>query len=90
MANEIKLNEKDLERVTGGMTDEERKKEIAMRGNLSFDPVTATYTFTDKHGNIGTFTAQQWETMSHEWDYTGDPQWWMRTLDVGELQAKLQ
>lgn len=84
------LNDAELEKVAGGESKEEQwKREVAMRGSLSVDPVTGNYTFTDKHGNKGVFSADQWNTLSQEWAYTGDPQWWMRTLDVSELQAKL-
>ena len=92
--NEKKISEQELEKVSGGETWDEKKKreheqqEQAMRGSLTVDAM-GNRIFTDKHGNTGTFTAQQWNQLAQTWAYTGNPEWWMRTLDVGELQAKL-
>lgn len=88
MGEKKKLNEEDLSHVTGGMTEEEWKKELAMRGSLYID-ANGNYVFTDKHQGTAVFTPDQWNTLKSEWNYTKDPEWWMRTLDVGELQAKL-
>lgn len=85
------LNEEELSQIAGGDSkeDEERKrKELEMRGHLSFD-AAGNYVFMDKHGTTGVFTPAQWDSLRKEWAYTGDPDWWMRTLDVGELQGKL-
>ena len=89
MSKEKYLNEKELEKVAGGISkEEERKREIEMRGNLTLDAY-GNYVFTDKHGGQGVFTPAQWNSLKQDWLYTGDPEWWMRTLDVGELKAKL-
>ena len=89
MEERKKLNEEELSQITGGDSkEEEKKKELAMRGSLYIDG-NGNYVFTDKHNGIGVFTPDQWNTLKHEWDYTGDPEWWMRTLDVNELKDKL-
>ena len=84
------LSEEELSQIAGGdrKEEEERRKEIEMRGHLSID-AAGNYVFMDKHGTTGVFTPAQWDSLRQEWAYTGDPDWWMRTLDVGELQGKL-
>ena len=83
------LNEEELNQLAGGDSkEEERKKEIALRGSLYIDG-NGNYVFTDKHNGTAVFTPDQWNGLKQEWAYTGDPEWWMRTLDVGELKNKL-
>jgi bacteriocin-like protein len=90
---EKKLSEQELEQINGGWSEEEERrererKEQAMRGSLSIDAM-GNRIFTDKSGNVGTFTAQEWNTLAQNWAYTGNPEWWMRTLDVNELKGML-
>lgn len=90
---EKKLTEQELEQISGGWSEEDERrererKEQAMRGYLTIDAM-GNRTFTDKSGNVGTFTAQEWNALAQNWAYTGNPEWWMRTLDVNELKGML-
>ncbi len=93
MDNDKRLSEQELEQISGGDYEEDKKREKerqeqAMRGSLTKDAF-GNYVFTDKSGNTGTFTPDEWNRLLQIWAYTGNPEWWMRTLDVNELRAKL-
>ena len=88
--NGKKLNEEELAAVNGGYDEEEekRKKEASLHGKIARD-MFGNVTFTDKTGQIGTFTADQWNTLRKNWDYTGNPEYYMETINVNELKGVL-
>ncbi|MCR5687523.1 MAG: hypothetical protein K6G58_05840 [Lachnospiraceae bacterium] len=92
MDNEKILQNDDLEKVSGGMSDEERKKkeeaERKLHGHISKD-MFGNVTFQDKTGAVGSFSAADWATLRKNWDYTGNPEYFMETINVGELQGVL-
>ncbi len=93
MDNEKIINEAELEKISGGETDEERRAreeaERKLHGKIAKD-MFGNVTFTDKTGCVGTFTADEWAKLRTNWDYTGAPEYWMETINVGELKQKLQ
>ncbi len=92
MDNEKKLNDLELEQISGGETDEERRAreeaERKMHGHIVKDPF-GNVTFTDKTGVTGQFTADEWAKLRTRWDYTGAPEYWMETINVNELRGLL-
>ena len=93
MADNTKLQEETLEQVSGGMSDEEWKQreenERKLHGHIVKDAL-GNVTFTDKTGVTGTFSAADWKKLSANWDYTGNPEYFMETINVGELQGVLK
>ena len=91
--NNTKLEEGMLEQVSGGMSDEEWKRreeaERKLHGHIVKDAV-GNVTFTDKTGVTGTFSAADWNKLSAKWAYTGNPEYFMETINVGELQGVLK
>lgn len=90
MDNGKKLNEAELDQISGGYDEEEerRKKERALHGRIVKDAF-GNVTFTDKTGVTGTFTADQWNKLRTQWDYTGNPEYFMETINVNELNGVL-
>lgn len=86
------LNEAELSDVAGGKSDEEkreeerRRKERTLHGFISKD-MLGNVTFTDKTGVVGSFTADEWNKLRKNWDYTGNPEYWMETINVSELKG---
>lgn len=93
MSDIKKIDEEKLEQVSGGMSDEERKQreenERKLHGRIVRDAL-GNVTFTDKTGVTGSFTAAQWGQLSNNWAYTGNPDYYMETINVGELQGLLK
>lgn len=90
-----KLNEENLEQVSGGGTwNDDYKKERAageksLHGHIAKDAL-GNVTFTDKTGVTGTFSASDWAKLSANWAYTGNPEYFMETINVSELQGVLK
>ncbi len=92
MDNEKIINNSDLEEVSGGHhhhhhddDEEERRKERSLHGFIQKD-MLGNVTFTDKTGVTGTFTADEWNNLRKNWDYTGNPEYYMETINVNELK----
>lgn len=90
MDNEKKLSESELDQVSGGYDEEEerRKRERSLHGKIVKDAF-GNVTFTDKTGATGTFSADQWEKLKTQWAYTGNPEYFMETINVSELNGVL-
>lgn len=88
--NAKKLNEAELDKISGGWDEEEekRKKERSLHGTIVRD-MLGNVTFTDKTGVTGTFTADEWTKLRGQWSYTGNPEYFMETIDVSELKGVL-
>ena len=87
--NEQKLNEVELEQVSGGMPHEkEIEKYDGQHGFITKDPF-GNVTFTDKTGAIGKYSASDWTKLSANWAYTGNPEFYMSTINVDELNGIL-
>ncbi len=93
MENDKIIKDSELENISGGESDEARKereerekKERALHGFISKD-MFGNVTFTDKTGAVGTFTADEWNGLRKNWDYTGNPEYFMETINVGELKG---
>ena len=86
------LTESELDAISGGQSDEEkreeekRRKERSLHGFISKD-MLGNVTFTDKTGAVGSFTADEWNKLRKNWDYTGNPEYWMETINVNELKG---
>ncbi len=97
--NEKIIANEDLEKVSGGHhhhhhhEEEERKRreeaERSLHGTIVKD-AAGNVTFTDKTGTVGTFSAADWSKLSSNWAYTGNPEYFMETINVGELQGVLK
>ena len=92
MNNEEKLNDAELEQISGGYDEDEerrrRERERSLHGRIVKDAF-GNVTFTDKTGVTGTFTADQWNKLRTQWDYTGNPEYFMETINVSELNGVL-
>ena len=89
MDNEKRLNEAELDMISGGESDEERRrKEREQHGTIVKDGF-GNVTFTDKTGCVGTFTADEWSKLRTQWAYTGNPEYFMETINVNELKGVL-
>ena len=92
MDNENILKESDLQDVSGGKSEREKereeheKAERSLHGRIVKDMV-GNVTFTDKTGAVGTFTADEWNNLRKNWDYTGNPEYFMETINVAELKG---
>lgn len=87
--NEQKFNEVELEQVSGGMPHEkEIEKYDGQHGFITKDPF-GNVTFTDKTGAIGKYSASDWTKLSANWAYTGNPEFYMSTINVDELNGIL-
>ena len=88
-----KIDEGMLDQVSGGMSDDEKKAreeaEKKLHGHIVKDAL-GNVTFTDKTGVTGTFSAADWAKLSTNWAYTGNPEYFMKTINVGELQGVLK
>ena len=88
-----KINDEILENVSGGMSDEEKKRreeaEKSLHGTIVKDPL-GNVTFTDKTGVTGSFSASDWAKLSANWAYTGNPEYFMETINVNELNGVLK
>lgn len=88
------LSEAELEQVSGGHeSEEERKKrkareEAALHGKIVKDAF-GNVTFTDKTGVTGTFSAAEWSKLTGQWAYTGNPEYFMETINNNELRGVL-
>lgn len=84
------LNNEALEGVTGGKSEEQKKKEAEaerkLHGFISKDPL-GNVSFTDKTGVTGSFTADEWNKLKTRWAYTGNPEYFMETINVAELKG---
>ena len=91
MDNEKIVNDSNLEEVTGGKSqrelerEEKEKNEKKLHGFIAKDGL-GNVTFTDKTGAVGTFTASEWANLRKNWDYTGNPEYFMETINVAELK----
>ena len=86
------IREDELENIVGGKSEEEKRREEEekkLHGKIVRDPL-GNVTFTDKTGVTGTFTAAEWSKLSTNWAYTGNPDYFMETINVGELRGVLQ
>lgn len=45
--------------------------------------------FTDPNGNTGTFTPSEWSRLLGNWAYTGNPEYYIRQVPLGDLNAIL-
>ena len=87
------MSEAELSNISGGQTEAEKereereKNERKLHGTIVKD-MFGNVTFTDKTGAVGTFTADEWAGLRKNWDYTGNPEYFMETINVSELKAK--
>ena len=85
------MNEAELSEISGGKTEAEKereereKNEKKLHGTIVKD-MLGNVTFTDKTGAVGTFTANEWADLRKNWDYTGNPEYFMETINVFELK----
>ena len=87
--NEKRLNEVELEQVSGGMPHEkEIEKYDGQHGFITKDSF-GNVTFTDKTGAIGKYSASDWAKLSANWAYTDNPEFYMSTIIVDELNGIL-
>ncbi|MCR5421454.1 MAG: hypothetical protein K6E98_10630 [Lachnospiraceae bacterium] len=84
------IPDEELVKVSGGWSEEEekKKKEALLHGKIVKDAL-GNVTFTDKTGNITSFTSAEWNTLRARWDYTGNPEYFMETIDGNELKGLL-
>lgn len=90
MENDKKINDAELDLVSGGYDEEEerRKKERSLHGTIVKD-MFGNVTFTDKTGVTGSFTKDEWDKLRGNWAYTGNPEYYMETINVNELKGVL-
>ena len=93
MEKNTKLNESELEQISGGWSEEDERKlkeekERSLHGKIVRD-MFGNITFTDKTGVTGTYTADQWNKLKGQWAYTGNPEYFMETINVSELNGVL-
>lgn len=93
MEKDRKLSENELEQVSGGWSEEDERKlreekERSLHGKIVRD-MFGNVTFTDKTGVTGTYTADQWNKLRSQWAYTGNPEYYMETINVSELNGVL-
>ena len=92
MDNEKIINDAELSEVSGGKSEREKereeheKAERALHGHIVKD-MLGNVTFTDKTGAVGNFTADEWASLRKNWDYTGNPEYFMETINVAELKG---
>ena len=92
MDKDMKMNEDALEEISGGKSEKEkeeeerRRKERSLHGTIVKD-MFGNVTFTDKTGAVGSFTADEWNGLRKNWDYTGNPEYFMETINVAELKG---
>ncbi|MCR5475343.1 MAG: hypothetical protein K6F28_09100 [Lachnospiraceae bacterium] len=92
MADNKKINDEILEEVSGGKSEEQKAREEAekkLHGRIVKD-MFGNVTFTDKTGVTGSFTAADWAKLSANWAYTGNPEYFMETINVNELNGVLK
>ena len=85
------LNDEQMEEVSGGHHhhhDHEREKYEGQHGWITKD-AAGNVTFTDKTGNVGTFSASDWQKLCGQWAYTGNPEFYISTIDNSELRVVL-
>ena len=85
------LNDEQMEEVSGGHHhhhDNEREKYEGQHGWITKD-VAGNVTFTDKTGSVGTFSASDWQKLCGQWAYTGNPEFYISTIDNSELRGVL-
>ncbi len=91
MDNEKIINENELEEIAGGKSEhelereEKEKNERKLHGFIAKDAM-GNVTFTDKTGCVGSFTADEWNKLRKNWEYTGNPEYFMETINVAELK----
>ncbi len=91
MDNEKIINENELDEVNGGKSqhelekEEKEKNERKLHGFIAKDAM-GNVTFTDKTGAVGSFTASEWNSLRKNWEYTGNPEYYMETINVAELK----
>lgn len=90
MDEKMKINDAELDAVSGGETEEEEKnrKERSLHGTIEKD-VFGNVKFTDKTGKWGTFSAADWEKLKTQWQFTGNPEYFMETINYDELKGVL-
>ena len=93
MEKDRKLSENELEQVSGGWSEEDERKlreekERSLHGKIVRD-MFGNVTFTDKTGVTGTYTADQWNKLRSKWAYSGNPEYYMETINVSELNGVL-
>ena len=92
MENDNIIKDNELEGVSGGQTEAEKereereKNERKLHGTIVKD-MFGNVTFTDKTGAVGTFTADEWTNLRKNWDYTGNAEYFMETINVAELKG---
>ena len=89
--NEKRLNEAELDQVSGGWDEEEekRKKERSLHGRIVRD-ILGNVTFTDKTGVTGTFTADEWNKLRSQWAYTGNAEGVITQVPLSDLKALVE
>ena len=93
--NKDMLKDDDLEQISGGdgrLEDEvaRRREEDKKRHGKIVKDAFGNVTFTDKTGVTGSFSAADWAKLSTNWAYTGAPEYFMETINVGELNGVLK
>lgn len=92
MENDNIIKDKELEEVSGGKTEAEKEREERinnekkLHGTIVKD-MFGNVTFTDKTGAVGTFTSDEWTNLRKNWDYTGNAEYFMETINVAELKG---
>ena len=87
MADGKLMNDAELSAVTGGECDADKYKKDM--GSVSENPLTQEITYIDKTGNVGKYTKAQWNQLKTNWAYTGNPDLYIKTVNVNELNQML-
>ena len=74
------LNDELLKDVNGGAD---------ATGKYSFNS-DGSVAFTDKNGKPTVFTADQWQTLRNRWAYTNNPEYYISTVPLDDLELVLR
>lgn len=94
MDKDMRLENEELEQVSGGdgrLEDElqrRQEKEAKECGTVLTDRF-GNIKFTDKTGITGTFSAADWNKLKTNWNYTGAPDFYIKQVNVNELNNLL-
>ena len=81
MADENKIiNDEILKDVSGGAD---------ATGRYIFNS-DGSVAFTDKNGQSTVFSAQQWQVLRNRWAYTNNPEYYISTVPLSDLQLVLR
>ena len=80
------------------MTEQDKLLNDELLKDVSGGAETGTYifngdgsvTFTDKNGQTCIFTGQQWQALRNRWSYTTNPEYWISTVPLSDLQMVLR